>query len=169
MLGTVRYIDRWINGDIDGWINRYIDYMYQFSSVTQSCPALCDLVDWRLPCPSPTPRACSNSHSLSQRCHPAISSSAVPLLLPPSIFPSIRVFSRESVLHIRWLKYWSFNLSISYPNKYSGLISFRNDWLDLLAIQGTLKNLLWHHSSKASILWLSLLSNSHIHTLKKKT
>ena len=77
-----------------------------------------------------------------------------PLLLPPSIFPSIRVFSNESVLHIRWPrpKYWTFNFSISPSNKYSGLIYFRMDWLDLLAVQGTLKSLLQHHSSKVSIL-----------------
>ena len=75
-----------------------------------------------------------------------------PLLFLPSIFPSIRVFSNESVLHIRWPKYWSFSFSISPSNEYSGLISFRIDWLDLLAIQGTLKNLLQYHSSKALIL-----------------
>ena len=75
-----------------------------------------------------------------------------PLLLPPSIFPSIRVFSNESVLHIRWPKYWSFSFSISPSNEYLGLISFRIDWLDLLAVQGTLKSLLQQHSSKASIL-----------------
>ena len=79
------------------------------------------------------------------------------LLLPPSIFPSIRVFSKESALHIRWPKYWSFSFSISPSNEYSGLISFRMDWLDLLAVQGTLKSLLQHHSSKASILWHSAL------------
>ena len=78
-----------------------------------------------------------------------------PLPLPPSIFPSIRVFSNESVLHIRWPKYWSFSFSISPSNEHSGLISFRIDWLDLLAVQGTLKRLLQHHSSKASILRLS--------------
>ena len=78
-----------------------------------------------------------------------------PLLLPPSIFPSIRVFSKESVIHIRWPKYWSFSFSINPSNEYSGLISFRMDWLDLLAVQGTLKSLLQHHSSKASILWHS--------------
>ena len=78
-----------------------------------------------------------------------------PLLLPPSIFPSIRVFSSEPVLHIRWPKYWSFSFSISPSNKYSGLISFTMDWLDLLAVQGTLKSLLQHHSSKASILQCS--------------
>ena len=75
-----------------------------------------------------------------------------PLLLPPSIFPSIRVFSNESALHIRWPKYWSFSFNISPCNEYSGLISFSMDWLDLLAVQGTLKSLLQHHSSKTSIL-----------------
>ena len=78
-----------------------------------------------------------------------------PLLHLPSISPSIRVFSNESVLHIRWPKYWSFSFSISPSNEYSGLISFRMDWLDLLAVQGTLKRLLQHHSSKALILWHS--------------
>ena len=75
-----------------------------------------------------------------------------PLLLPPSVVPSIRVFSNESVLHIRWPKYWSFSFNISPCSEYSGLISFRMDWLDLLAVQGTLKSLLHHHSSKASII-----------------
>ena len=78
-----------------------------------------------------------------------------PLLLLPSIFPSIRVFSNESMLRIRWPKYWSFSFNISPSNEYSGLISFRIDWLNLLAAQGTLKSLLQHHSSKASILWHS--------------
>ena len=86
------------------------------------------------------------------------------LLLPPSIFPGIRVFSNESDLHIRWPKYWSFSFSISPSNEYSGLTSFRIDRLDLLAVQETLKSLLQHHSSKASILQLSLQYNSHIHT-----
>ena len=94
-----------------------------------------------------------------------------PLLLSPSIFPSIRVFSNESALHIRWPKYWSFNFSISPSNEYSGLISFRMDWLDLLAIQGTLKSLLQHHRSKASILRCSAflivqLSNPYMTTGK---
>ena len=79
------------------------------------------------------------------------------LLLLPSIFTSIRVFSNESALHIRWPKYWSFSFNISLFNEYWGLISFRMDWLDLLAVQGTLKSLLQHHSSKASILWHSAL------------
>ena len=78
-----------------------------------------------------------------------------PLLLLPSVFPGIRVFSNESVLHIRWPKYWSFSFSISPSNEYSGLISFMIDWFDLLAVQGTLKNLLQHHSSKGSILQCS--------------
>ena len=80
-----------------------------------------------------------------------------PLLLPLSVFPSIRVFSIESVLHIRWAKYWSFNFSISPSNEYSGLISFRTDCFDLLPVQGTLNSLLQHHSSKASIFWHSAL------------
>ena len=81
-----------------------------------------------------------------------------PLLLPPSILPSMRVFSNESVLRIRWPKYWSFSFTISPSNDYSGLISFRMDWLDLLAVQGTLKSLLQYYSSKASILWRSAFS-----------
>ena len=81
-----------------------------------------------------------------------------PFLLPPSVFPSIRDFSNESVLHIRWPKYWSFSFNISPSNAHSGLISFRMDWLDLLAVQRTLKSLLHHHNLKASILWLSAFS-----------
>ena len=95
-----------------------------------------------------------------------------PLLLLPSIFPSIRVFSNESVLHIRWSKYWSFSLSISPSNEYPGLISFRMDWLDLLAVQGTLKSLLQHHSSKASSLWHSaffIVQLSHPYMTTGKT
>ena len=95
-----------------------------------------------------------------------------PLLLPPSIFPSIRVFSSESVLRIRWPKYWSFSFSISPLNEYSGLISFRTDWLDLFAVQGTLKSLLQHHSSKASILWCSaffIVQLSHPYMTTGKT
>ena len=95
-----------------------------------------------------------------------------PLLLLPSIFPSTRVFSNESVLHIRWPKYWSFSFSISLSNKYSGWISFRMDRLDLLAVQGTLKSLLQHHSSKASILWRSaffIVQLSHPYMTTGKT
>ena len=95
-----------------------------------------------------------------------------PLLLPASIFPSIRVFSSESVLHIRWPNYWSFNFSISPSNEYSGLISFRMDWLDLLAVQGTLKSLLQDHSSKASVLQCSaffIVQLSHPYMTTGKT
>ena len=119
----------------------------------------------RLLCPPLSPRVCSNS------CHwvsDAIESShpLSPPFLLPSIFPSIRMFSNESDLCIRWPMYWSFSFIISPSNEYSGLISFRMGWLDLLAVQGTLKSLLQHHSSKASILHTqpSLWSNSHIHT-----
>ena len=95
-----------------------------------------------------------------------------PLLFPPSIFPSIRVVSNKSVLPIRWPKYWSFTFSISFSNEYSGLISFRMDWLDLLAVQGILKSLLQHHSSKASILWCSgffIVQLSHPYMTTGKT
>ena len=95
-----------------------------------------------------------------------------PLLLRPSIFLSIRVFSYESVLHIRWPKYWSFNFNISPSIEYSGLISFRMDWLDLLAVQGTLKSLLQHHSSEVSILWCSaffIVQLSHPYMTTGKT
>ena len=104
----------------------------------------------RPPCPSWPPRACSNSCPLSRWCHPTISS-CHPLLLLPSFFPSIRIFSNESVLPIRWPKYWNFSFSISLSNEYSGLISFRIEWFDLLVVQGTLKSLLQNHSSEALI------------------
>ena len=113
-----------------------------------------------------------NSCLLSQWCHPTISSSVVPFSSStPSIFSSIRVFSKESVLRIRWPEYWSF--SISPSNEYSGLISFRIDWLDLLAVQGTLKSLLQHHSSNASILpcsafFIVQLSHPYMTTGKTK-
>ena len=95
-----------------------------------------------------------------------------PLLLLPSIYPNIRVFSNESVLHIKWPKYWSFSFSISLSNEHPGLISFRMEWLDLLAVQGTLKSLLQHHSSKASILWCSaffIVQHSHPYMTTGKT
>ena len=127
------------------------------SSVTLLCPTLCN------------PRDCSTPgfpvhHQLLElaQTHVHQVGDAIqhlilcrPFLFLPSIFPSIRVFSNESVLHIRWPKYWSFSFSISPSNEYSALISFMMDWFDLLEIQGTLKNLLQHHSSKASILWHS--------------
>ena len=109
----------------------------------------------RPPCPSPTPRVHSDPRPLSQWCHPAISFCR-PLLLLPPIPPSIRVFSNESTLLMRWSKYWSFSFSISPSNEHPGLISFRMDWLDFLAVQRTLRSLLQHHSSKTSILQLSV-------------
>ena len=140
--------------------------MIQFSSVQFSCSAMSDSLQphepqhARPPCPSATPRVHPNP------CPPkpmsielAMPSSHLilcrPLLLLPSIFPSIRVFFNESALCIRWPKYWSFSFNISPSNEHPGLISFRMDCLDLLAVQGTLKSLLQHHSSKASILWCS--------------
>ena len=126
----------------------------------------------RLPCPSPIsqglPKLMSIEFVMPSNylilCHP--------LLLLPSIFPSIRVFSNESVLCIRWPKYWSYSLNISPSNEHPGLISFRMDWLDLLAVQGTLKSLFQHHSSKASILWHSavfIVQLSHPYVTTGKT
>ena len=123
----------------------------QFSSVTHSCPTLCGPMDYSMP-----DFPITNSQSLLKlmSIESVMPSNNLilycPLLLPSSIFPSIGVFSNESVFHIRWPKYWSF--SISPSSECSGLISFRMDWFDLLAVQGTLKSLLQHHSSKASIL-----------------
>ena len=141
-----------------------------FSSVARSCPT------WTAACQASL--SITNSRSLLKLmfiesvmtsnnlilCHP--------LLLLPSIFPSIRVFSSESVLHIRWPKYWSFSFSISPSNEYAELISFRIDWLDLLAVQGTLKSLLQQKSSKASILWHStffIVQLSHPYMTTGKT
>ena len=129
----------------------------QFSSVAQSYLTLCDPMNRRTP-GLPVHHQLRSLLKLMCIVSEMSSSHLIlcrPLLLPPSIFPSIRVFSNESVLHIRWPKHWSFSFSISPSNEYSGLISFRIDWLDLLAVQGSLKSLLQHHSSKASILWSS--------------
>ena len=106
----------------------------------------------RPPCPSPTPRAYWNACPSRRWCPSNYLILCLPLLLLPSIFPSIRGFSSASVLHIRWPKYWSFSFSFSPSNEYLGLISFRMDWLDILVVQRSLKNLLQHHSSKASSL-----------------
>ena len=127
-----------------------------FSSVQFSCSVVSNplqslrLQHARLPCHQLSELAQTHVHWVGDAIHHLIL--CHPLLLPPSIFPSIRVFSSESVLHIRWPKYWSFSFSISPSNEYSGLICFRMVWLDLLAVQGTLKSLLQHCSSKASIL-----------------
>ena len=109
----------------------------------------------RLPCTSPTPRACSNSCPSSQWCHPAISSSVVSVSSCLQSFPASAYFSHESVLCITWPKYRSFSFSISPSNEYSGLISFRINWFVLLVVQGTLKSLSQNHKWKASILWCS--------------
>ena len=109
----------------------------------------------RPPCPSPTPGVYSNSMSIELVMPSSHLTLCQPLLLLPPIPPRLRVFSNELTLHMRWQKYWSFSFSISPSNEHSGLISFRMDWLDLLVVQGTLKSLLQHHSSKASILQCS--------------
>ena len=134
-----------------------------FSSVQFRCSVVSDslwphgLQQARPPCPSPTPRAYSNSCPSSWWCHPTISYSVVPFSSCLQSFPASRtVFSNELLL-IRWPKYWSFSFSISPSSEYSGLISFRMDWLDLLEVQGTPKSLLQHHSSKASVLRRSAL------------
>ena len=109
----------------------------------------------RPPCPSPTPRVHPDSRPLSQVMPSSHLILCRPLFLLPPIPPSIRVFSNESTLRMRWPKYWSFSFSISFSKEHPGLLSFRMDWLDLLEVQGILKRLLQHHSSKASILWCS--------------
>ena len=146
--------------------------MPQFCSVTQSRPILCDPMD----CSTP---GFPVHHQLPEFTQTHVHSDAInhlilcpPLLLLPSIFPGIRVFSSESGLCIRWPKYCSFSFSISPSNEYSGLISFRIDWLDLLAVQGTLKSLLQHHSLKASMFWHSaffIVQLSHLYVTTGKT
>ena len=125
----------------------------------------------RPPCPSPTPRVHPNSCPWSQWCHPTISSSVIPFSSSLQSSPA-SVFSDESALLIRWLKYWSFSFNISPSNEHPGLISFRMDWLDLRVIQGTIKSLLQHHSSKASILRHSaffVIQLSHLYMTTGKT
>ena len=140
----------------------------QFSSVAQSHSTLCNPMDCSIPgfpvhhqLPE---HAQTHVHRVGDATQPLIL--CRPLLLLPSIFPSIRVFSNESAFLTTWPKCWSFSFSISTSNEYSGLISFRIDWFDLLTVQGTLKSLLQHHSTKPSIIWhsASLWSNSHIQT-----
>ena len=158
-VGLVKFLQPW---DI------LLIYCNQFSSVTQSCLTLCDPMNHStpdLPVHHQLPEFIqTHTHWVS-----VMSSNRLilccPLLLPPSIFPSIRILSNESVLHVRWPKYWSFSFSISPSNDYSGLISFRIDWLDLPAVQGTLKSLLQHQVQNHQFFGtqLSLRSNSHIH------
>ena len=164
----VKTFDKWlIHVYSDHFVKEYLGLTggsVQFTLVGQSRLTLCN--PWIAACQASL--SITNSWSLLKLmttelvmplkylilCHP--------LLLPPSILTSIRVFSNESVLPIRWPKYWSFSFNISISNEYSGLISFRMDWLDLLAVQGTLKSLLQHHSSKASVLWWSALFIVHL-------
>ena len=149
-------------------------YSVQFTSVTQSCLTPC----YPMNCSTPglpvhhqlLEFTQTHVHQVGDAIQPSHPLSSI--LLLPSIFPSISVFSNESVLHIRWPKYWSFSFSISPSNEHSGLISFRMDWLDLLAVQGTLKSLLQHHSPKASILWCSaffIVQLSHPYVTTGKT
>ena len=146
----------------------------QFSSVAQSCPTLCDPMNRS----SQASLSITNSRSSLKLMfiESVMPSSHLilcrPLLLLPPIPPSIRVFSNESTLHMRWPKYWSFSLSISPSSDHPGLVSFRMDWLDLLAVQGTHKSLLQHHSSKTSILWCSAfftVQRSHSYMTTGKT
>ena len=146
----------------------------QFSSVAQSCPTLCNPMDCSMPGVPVHHQLLEftqvHVHSVGDAIQPSQPVSC--LLLLPSIFPSIRVFSNELALRIRWPKYWSFSFNISPFNEHSGLISFRMDWLDLLAAQGTLKSLLQHHSSKTSILQHSaffIVQLSHLYTTTGKT
>ena len=133
----------------------------QLSSVTQLYPTLCSPMD----AARQASLSIINSRSLLMSVESVMPTHHTilyhPLILLPSIFPSTRVFSKEVALPFRWPKYWSFSFSISPANEYSGLISFRMDWSDLLAVQGTLKSLLQHHSSKASILYIPTLTFTH--------
>ena len=142
----------------------------QFShSVVSDSLRLHGLQHTRLPCPSPTPRACSNSCTLSQWCHPTISSPVIPLSFCLQSFPASGSFPMSQFFPSGGQKYWNFSFSISLSNKFLGLISFRIDWFDIPAVQGTLKSLLQHHSSKASILWCSAFFMVQLSHLYKTT
>ena len=150
--------------------------LVQFSSVAQSCPTLqpIGLQHARILCPSPTSRTYSNACPLSRWWHPTISSSVIPFSSCPQSFPASGSFQNESALRIRWPKYWSFSFKINPSNGHPGLPmnTFRMDWLDLLAVQGTLKSLLQHHSSKSSILQRSaffIVQLSHPYMTTGKT
>ena len=159
---TINQSENWAQAD-----HRRCDSLpsLQFSSVTQSCLTLCDPMNCSTPGLPVHHQLPEFTQTHVHRVGDASSHLILcrPLLLLPPIPPSIRVFSNESTLHMRWPKYQSFSFSISPSKEHPGLVSFRMDWLDLLAVQGTLKSLLQHHSSKASILQHSQ-SNSHIHT-----
>ena len=147
-LGLISFRMDWL--DIQGTLKSLLQHhgskaSILWRSVTQLCPSLCDPTDCSMPDKLMSVQSVMPSNHLIFCCP----------LLPPSIFPSIRVFSNESALCVRWPQYWSFSFKISPSNEYSGLIFFKMDWLDDLAVQGTLKSLLQHHSSKTSILWHS--------------
>ena len=180
-MGGVIAVKTLMVGKHSIWTHSFNNYLlrisslgsFRFSSVTQSCPTLCDPMDYSTP-------GFPVHHQLPEFKLMSIESVMpsnhlilhCPLLLLPSIFPSIMVFSNELVLCVRWPKYWSFSFSISPSNEYSGLISFRMDWLDLLVVQRTLKSLLQHHSSKASILRCSaffIVQLSHPYMTTGKT
>ena len=153
-----------------------LTYLVRFSSVAQWCPTLCDAMNRSTPglLVHHSSRITSKPMSIESVMPSNYLSLCRPLLLLPSIFLSIRVFSNESALRIRWPKYWSFSFNISPTNEHLGLISFRMDWLDLLAVQGTLQGLLQHHSSKASILrylvyFIVILSHPYMTTGKTIT
>ena len=138
------------------WLHQYHIFRFHigaFSSVQSLSRVQLWTATHQTSYPSPTPGACSNTWPLSHSGHPTISSSVIPFSSCLQSIPASGSFPNESVLPIRWPKCWSFSLSISPSNEYSGLISFRMDWLELLAVQGTLKSLLQHHSSKVSVLW----------------
>ena len=173
LLNKSHTVDEWINKD-DLVICYLQETHFKFSSVTESCLTLCDPMNCRMP-------GLPVHHQLLEftqtHVHELVMPSnhlilCYPRLLLPSIFLSIRVFSNKSALHIRWPKYWSFSFSISPYNEHPELISFRMDWLALLAVQGTLKSLLQHHSSKASILQCSAFftvqfSHPYVTTMEK--
>ena len=140
-------------------------------SVTQSCLTLCDPMNSSMPgfLFFTMSRSLLKFMSIESAMPSIYLLLCCPLLFLPSIFPNIRVFSNEPSVHIRWPKYWNFSFSISPSNKHSGLISFRMDWLDLLAVQGTLKRLLQHHSLKTSILWHSAFFTVQLSHLTGKT
>ena len=152
---SVSLIPWWTSGGL---------FLYQFSSVTRSCPTLCDPMDCSISGLPVHHQPLEFTQTHAHEVGDAIL--YCPLLFLPSVFPSIRVFSSESVLCIRWPKYWSFSFNISPSSEYSGLISFRIDWFDLLAVQGTLRSLLQHHNSKHQLFGTqpSLWFSSQIHT-----
>ena len=159
------------------WTTQYILWIF-FLLLLLSCPVVSDslhpheLQHIRPLCPSPSPEVCPSSCPLHWWCHPAISSSDTYFYFCLQFFPASGTFSNESAVHIRWPKYWNFSFSISPSSEYSGMISLKIDWFNLIAVQGTFRNLLQHHSLKASILLLSaffMVQFSHPYLITRKT